>query len=88
MAKRRAQEETLWRKKYRIKWLKEGERNTKVFHRSMLQHCHTNRITQLVLKRGLEIQKHVDIKKELLPYYKNLLTEIPIDHTLAIDSIL
>jgi hypothetical protein len=49
----------------------------------MLQCCHTNRITHLVSFEGLEIQNHVDIKKELLSYYKNLLTEPPIDRVIA-----
>jgi hypothetical protein len=82
------QEEILWRQKSHIQWLKEGERNTKFFHRSMLQRCHTNRITQIVLYQGLDIQKHTDIEKELLSYYKNLLSEPPIIRTQAIDSIL
>ena len=54
-----------------------GGKNTKFFHRSMVQHRQENCITHLVLEQGLEIQQHADIEKELLSYYKNLLTEPP-----------
>jgi len=45
----------------------------------MVQHRHINLIIHLVSKQGLEIQQHDDIEKELLSYYKNLLTEPPTD---------
>jgi exonuclease III len=88
IAERRAQEEVLWRQKSRIQWLKEGEKNTKFFHRSMIQRRQTNRITHLVSAQGTEIQQHEDMEKELLTYYQTLLTEPPTDRSQAIESIL
>jgi len=41
------QEETLWKKKSRIQWLKEGEKNTKFFHRSAIDHKGANKILRI-----------------------------------------
>jgi hypothetical protein len=81
-------EEIIWRKKSHIQWIKEGKRNYKFFHRSMLQRRHTNHITHLVWDQGMEIQKHADIEHELLTYYRHLLSEPPTNHTQAIESII
>ena len=47
-----------------------------------------NHITHLISDQGTEIQQHSNIKKEILSYYKNLLSEPPVDHSQAIDTIL
>jgi hypothetical protein len=42
----------------------------------------------LISDQGMEIQKHKDIEQELILYYKQLLSEPPIDRTQAIESII
>ena len=54
----------------------------------MVQRRQTNCITHLVSKQGMEIQQHADIEKEMLSYYKNLLTKPLVDRSRTIDSIL
>lgn len=43
-------EEVFWKDKSRVHWLKEGEKNTKFFHRSIIQHKSHNKITHLVTR--------------------------------------
>eukprot|EP00253_Pinus_taeda_P005441 PITA_05441 len=64
------QEETLWRKKSRIKWLKDGEKNTKFFHSTTIQRRMHNNITHIQNKQGTRVEKHEDIEAELLNYFK------------------
>jgi hypothetical protein len=60
--------------KSRVQWLSEGERNTKLFHQSMLQRRHINIITRLENDQGKSLLTHNEIEQELINYYKNILT--------------
>jgi hypothetical protein len=84
---RDSQEEILWKKKSRVRWLKEGEKNTKFFHRSMIQHCHHNRITKLKYANGNCLTEHKEIERELTSYFHNLLSEPQQDRRTAIQKI-
>ena len=44
LIKREQQEETLWKQKSRKLWLREGDRNTSFFHKSIVQHRQQNHI--------------------------------------------
>jgi hypothetical protein len=69
LEERRRKEEILWKQKSRVQWLKEGENNTKFFHRAMVHHRHINRITHLEDSQGNPIREHSQIEAELTNYY-------------------
>jgi hypothetical protein len=87
MEERRKQEEILWRQKSRVQWLREGERNTKFFHRAMVHRRYINHITQLEDAQGIPIREHDQIVEELNTYYKYLLTETIENREEAIQKI-
>jgi len=62
LEERRKQEEILWRKKSRVQWLKEGEKNKKFFHRAMVHRRLINKITHLEDGHGNPIKKHNQIE--------------------------
>jgi len=53
----------------------------------MLQRCHINRITRLENDQGQSILTHNEIEKELINYYKNILTYPNPDKSLSIAHI-
>jgi len=55
---RKQQEEILWRQKSRIRWLKEGEKNTKFFHRSTIQRRMHNNIAFINNRQGERLEVH------------------------------
>ena len=75
MEDRKKQEEILWKHKSHILWLKEGERNTKFFHRTSIQRRHSNKITHLISDEGETIHSHADMENILLEYFQGLLIE-------------
>eukprot|EP00253_Pinus_taeda_P006641 PITA_06641 len=84
---RRLQEEILWRQKSRIRWLKEGEKNTKFFHQSTIQRRMHNNIAFINNSQGNRLEKHEDIEKEFKDYFQEALKEQPGSREVAIKSV-
>eukprot|EP00253_Pinus_taeda_P009011 PITA_09011 len=87
LEERRKQEEILWRKKSRIKWLREGERNTKFFHQAMIKHRQRNRILCIKEKNGNRVVEQAEIEQVLIDHHKEILSEPQADRIHAIQEI-
>eukprot|EP00253_Pinus_taeda_P011590 PITA_11590 len=81
------QEEMLWKQKSRIRWLKEGEKNTKFFHNTTIQRRMHNNITHIQNEQGVKLEKHEEIEAELLNRFKQVHKEPSIDRSQAIQNI-
>lgn len=82
------QEEMLWRQKSRIQWLKEGEENTKFFHRSALDYRGVNKILSLKNDQGESIENHQDIATLITEHFNNIAQEPEIDRTEATGNLI
>lgn len=70
---RNKQEAILWKQKSRIRWLKEGERNTKFFHSTTIQRRIHNTITFIQKQDGGRVEKHTEMEQEFINHFKEVL---------------
>ncbi|KAG5594744.1 hypothetical protein H5410_035976 [Solanum commersonii] len=70
-------EEIAWRQRSRVNWLKQGDNNTKFFHRSANAHRRYNNIDELVVD-GEATKNPEVITKEIEKFYQRLYTETEI----------
>jgi len=84
---RRKQEEIYWRQKSRVRWLKEGERNTKFFHRTTVQWRMHNNIPFIQNQTGAKVETHEEIEEELLNHFQQTHQEQKEDRRQAIRKI-
>eukprot|EP00253_Pinus_taeda_P001936 PITA_01936 len=82
------QEETIWKQKSRIQWLKEGEQNTKFFHRSALDYRSANKILEIKNKEGEPLKNHHDISARLREHFNSIAQEPHLDREEAIKELL
>ena len=72
---REKQEALYWQQKVRVKWLKEGERNAKFFHNSVIQNRNSSRIQRLKTRNGDRVDTRREIETELTHYFSEILRE-------------
>eukprot|EP00253_Pinus_taeda_P015369 PITA_15369 len=81
------QEESLWKQKSRILWLKEGEQNTKFFHRSAMDYRSANKILELKNSEGEILRNHSDISALLSNHFSRIAQEPGINREASIQEI-
>jgi hypothetical protein len=82
------QEETLWRQKSKIRWLREGERNTNFFHRTTIARRSHNKILNIKDQDGIERESHQEIENKLLNHFQGIAQEPNQDRSEAIQRII
>lgn len=65
------QQETFWRQRSRIQWIREGDRNTRFFHQSTLRRRAANRIRRLVDDDGQAQEDIHIIRTQLLRFFQS-----------------
>jgi len=63
-------EEISWKLKSRITWMKEGDKNTKLFHRFASKRRADNSIWQIKNEEGILLYSQEDIANEAVNYFK------------------
>ena len=67
-------EEIQWHQKSIALWLKEGDRNTRFFHKVANSHCRYNHVEALRINGSLSYNP-VEIKEHIVQFYQNLYSE-------------
>ncbi|WMV13355.1 hypothetical protein MTR67_006740 [Solanum verrucosum] len=67
-------EESKWRQKSRVLWLKQGDNNTRFFQRMATAHRRINTIDRLI-DRGEVVEDPVEIRNTVINFFKELYTE-------------
>ncbi|CAL2260060.1 unnamed protein product [Prunus armeniaca] len=66
------QEALFWQQKSRVKWLQEGDRNTKFFHLTTIIRRRRNKIERLKDENGVWVEESQAIKSVAMKYFSDL----------------
>ncbi|CAL9009767.1 unnamed protein product, partial [Prunus brigantina] len=75
------QEALFWQQKSRVKWLQEGDRNTKFFHLSTIVRRRRNKIEKLKNDAGIWVEEAIELKKLAVDYFTGLFCSNQLDNT-------
>ncbi|KAK6803376.1 hypothetical protein RDI58_001160 [Solanum bulbocastanum] len=67
-------EESRWRQKSRVLWLKQGDNNTRFFQRMATSHWRNNTIDRLIDK-GEIVEDTIEIRNIMIEFYRKLYTQ-------------
>jgi hypothetical protein len=70
-------EEMLWLQRSRVSWLKEGDRNTKFFHRKAVWRARKNRISSLKDQDGVVQDTPSEMERMATSYFQSVYTRDP-----------
>ncbi|KAM1239603.1 hypothetical protein ACFX2J_045019 [Malus domestica] len=84
----REQEESFWKQRSRINWLREGDANTLFFHQSTLHRRRRNKVVKILMEDGVWEENPRRVHQVVDDYFINLFTSFgPRDWGQALDSI-
>ncbi|OMO62153.1 reverse transcriptase [Corchorus capsularis] len=67
-------EETKWRQRAKINWLKEGDRNSKTFHATATIRQRRNVISSIVDENGVRVVENAKMEKIIADYFRDIFT--------------
>ena len=71
---RKRQEEFFWKQNSRVKWLREGDRNTKFFHNATVNNHLGSKIFHLKFHNGTQVGSWAEVEEGLVTHFKEIMT--------------
>ncbi|KAH1121585.1 hypothetical protein J1N35_004745 [Gossypium stocksii] len=82
------QEESLWYKKSKSKWLSKGDQDTRFFHLNTVKRRRANYITTLTLEDGVRCEDQAKLKHADMVFYSNLFAKDNYVNEAAVDQMM
>lgn len=83
-----ADKEQFWKQKARVKWLADGDRNTKYFHASTMEKRSRLRISRIRTPAGQWLDDEAEIQQHAVDFFQALLTQEGTNDAPTVDRLL